>query len=198
MLIRATLAGFLLTLLSSAALATSSNAPVQSAEAGCERLISALSGKTPAEAKEALETMRIHRQGGQYQACVDAAPSALNLADDQSRVQVDRLTRMEVFTGSGAELGDVDRVVRDKGDRIYILVTYRAPRWPANKQVALPLDRMSVQSGRLVIAGVGDDELWKMPTADEASYTPLSDNETASVRQMTGSPSATGSVQQKP
>lgn len=193
---RAMLAGLLLTLLSTGASATSTDAAVQSAQAECDRLISALSDKTPAEAKAALETMSVHRKGGQYQACVDAAPSALNLAADQSRIQVDRLSKMEVFTGSGIEIGDVDRVVRDQDDRIYVLVTYRAPRWPANKQVALPLDRITLQDGRLIVAGIGDDQLRAMasvPSADPA-YRPLSGDAVATVRRSTASSAGTGST----
>jgi hypothetical protein len=187
------LAGLLLIAAPAGALASSGTSSEAASRMECDRLISALEERSPADAHDALQRMRVFREGNKYQACIAAAQSARTGAEN-SNVQVGRILEMDVFNREGVQIGEVDRVARAGDRQVYIFATFRGPRWPGNKQVALPADRMMLQDGRLVISGIGEDELHRMPSVhqDGRNYTDLEPGATASLQ--AASPTETGSA----
>jgi hypothetical protein len=159
----------------------------------CDRLISVLQGKAPSEAYDALQKMQIARKGGQYQACIDAAQSQ---SLSRAELQVGQVAGMDVFNEKGEQVGDIDRLVRGGDQRIFVLMTYRGPRWPGNKQVAIPLDRLTMHAGRLLLPVIGEKDILAMPAVpqDGGAYQPLGDAQAVSVPQLEDSPSRTGST----
>jgi hypothetical protein len=166
--------------------------------AECDRLINALRGKTPAEAHDALQRMDVYRQGGQYQACVDTGRTAQNRSSAEPKLQVGQAAGMDVFNEKGEQVGDIDRLARGSDQKVYVLMTYRGPRWPGNKQVASPIEDMSMDSGKLLLPGVGEKEILAMPAVPEDGgvYKALNDTETVSL--PTAKASETGSIRTKP
>lgn len=76
----------------------------------CDRLISALEGMGPAEAYEALQEMRVYRQGNRYKAYVDAARALQVRSTTDDRLPVAELAEMNVFNEKDEQVGDVDRL----------------------------------------------------------------------------------------
>lgn len=164
--------------------------------AECDRLISALQGRGPSEAYEALQKMQIERQGGQYQACIDTAQAVQSQSSSRVELQVGQVAGMDVFNEKGEQVGNVDRLVRGSDQRIFVLMTYRGPRWPGNKQVAIPLDNMQAHAGKLLLPGIGEKDILAMPAVpqDGGAYKSLEHAGTVSVPELIESPSQTGST----
>jgi hypothetical protein len=162
----------------------------------CDRLISVLQGRAPSEAYEALQKMQIARQGGQYQACIDTAQTAQGQTSSQVELQVGQAPGMDVFNEEGEQVGNVDRLVRGSDQRIFVLMTYRGPRWPGNKQVAIPLDELTMHPGRLLLRGIEEKDILAMPAVpqDGGAYRALGQSETVSLPQLDISPSQTGAT----
>jgi hypothetical protein len=174
------------------ALATSGERSTSDRE--CDRLIQVLQGHSSAEAYAALEKMRVFRQGNQYRACIAAA--RVGAAQGPDEIRVTQLLGLDLYNDGAVQIGDVQQVAKDKVGRAYVITTYRGPRWPGNKQVALPLDRMTLEAGRLVIAGIGEEELHRMPAADLESgkFEKLGDQERVVVARSRDEAQATGST----
>lgn len=81
-----------------------------------------------------------------------------------------------------------------------MLMTYRGPRWPATKQVAVPLDHMMLNYGKLLLPGVGEQDLLAMPAvpADGGMYRSLRAAELVSVRSSAASSTGTGNIRRQP
>ncbi len=169
-------------------------------KAECDRLISAIEQIPPADAYDALQRMRIFRQGTQYQACVDTGPATRDGATLRKGFRVDRIIGADVVNGNGVDIGNVDRVARGSDQQDYVLVTYRGPRWPGNKQVALPLARMRFDGERLLISGIGEEELLRMPTVDGhgSTFSDLGRGEIVRIQDARTPPSKTGSLKRQP
>ncbi len=191
------LAGLLATVLSAGILSSSGHAQTDAAQAECDRLINVLEQRPPAEAFDALQQMQVYRQGNQYQACIETAQAMQNGAGSQGGLQAERITGMDVLNENGVQIGEVDGLVRGNDQRTYAFVTYRGPRWPGNKQVALPVENMTLQSGNLIVFGIGEDELRNMPSVnqDGRTYTVLSGSEMVNIQRSGGSPTETGTVE---
>ncbi len=179
------------------AFAGAAQAQTDAAKAECERLIDAIRPGSPTQAYDALEKMDVYRKGNQYQACIDAGRGAQRAAAEQpegTSVKVGSLIGHDVFNDRGADIGNVDRIVRDGSGTYYAFVTYRGPRWPGNKQMALPLDRMSLHAGRLIMPGVTEDDLLHTSSVDHdgRTYTALDSKQQISLHGI--APTATGTV----
>lgn len=114
----------------------------------------------------------------------------------QGNFAVDRIAGMDVFNERGIQIGNVDKVVCGGDQQTYVLVTYRGPRWPGNKQVALPLDNVALHAGRLMVSGIGEDELHAMPSVhqDGRTYTDLGRQEEVTLRRLIAPPAKTGTI----
>ena len=164
----------------------------------CDWLISALQGRTPSEAHDALQTMKIHRQGGQYQACIDAGQASQSQSSSRAKLQVGQAAGMDIVNEKGEQVGNVDRLARGGDQRVFVLMTYRGPRWPGNKRVAVPLDDMTMHAGKLLLPGIGEKDILAMPAVppDGGVYRRLDPAETVSLPQLEASPSQTGAIRQ--
>lgn len=164
--------------------------------AECDRLINVLQGKTPSEAHEALQKMQVHRQGGQYQACIDTAQALQSQSSSRAELQVGQAAGMDVVNEKGEQVGNVERLARGGDQRVFVLMTYRGPRWPGNKRVAIPLDDMTMHAGKLLLPGIGEKDILAMPAVppDDGAYQRLDQTETVSLPQLEPSPSQTGAI----
>jgi azurin len=182
----------MLTFGSTGALAASGDTESAASRVECDRLISVLEQRSPAEAHAALQQMRVYRDGNQYLACIQAAQSGESSAVGHN-IQVGRILDMDVFNRDGVQIGEVDRVARGDDQKVYIFTTFRGPRWPGNKQVALPAERVALQDQKLLISGIGEDELHAMPSVhqDGRRYSDLNKDAVANIGMV--SPTATGS-----
>ncbi|MXQ11751.1 PRC-barrel domain-containing protein [Microvirga makkahensis] len=164
--------------------------------AECDRLISVLQGRALSEAYEALQRMQISCEGGQYQACMDTAQALQNGSSSKAVLEVGQVAGMDVFNRKGEQIGDVDRLARGGDQRIFVLMPYRGPRWPGNKQIAIPLDNMTIHSGRLSLPGIGEEEILAMPAVsqDGGEYRSPDHTETVSLPLADASPNQTGTT----
>lgn len=180
------------------AMAMPSQAQTDNAGAECDRLINALKGKPPAEAHAALQRMQVYRQGGQYKACIDAAGLKQGASGSQMRLQVKQAAGMDVFNEKGEQVGNINRLARDSDQKVYVLMTYRGPRWPGNKQVAVPVERMVMQDGKLLLPGIGEKEILAMPAVpqDGGTYKSMAGAETIGLPQSHEAPTQTGAIGQ--
>ncbi|MBM1170059.1 PRC-barrel domain-containing protein [Microvirga arabica] len=166
----------------------------------CDRLISALEGMAPAEAYEALQKMRVYRQGSRYQACVDTGATLQTRSSGHASLRAEQFAGMDVFNEKREQVGYVDRLAQGRDQRIYVLMTYRGPRWPGNKQVAIPLERMTLDGGRLLLPGIGEQDLLAMPAvpADGGVYRSLQSSEPVAVPRYDASATKTGDIRRRP
>lgn len=166
----------------------------------CERLIKALQEKTPAEAHDTLQQIQVFRQGGQLQACIDTARTSQVRSSSKANLQVGQLAGMYVFNERGEQIGTVDRLARGSDQRIHVLMTYRGPRWPGSKQVAVPLNNMAMHAGRLLLPGIGEKDLLAMPAVpqDGGAYKPLDKSEGAGVPHLDASSEGAGVIRRRP
>ena len=161
----------LLGLLLAASYSGSSRMPVhaQSGNEGaeCGRHIATLQGSAPAESYEALQKMQVYRQEGQYRACIDAGQLAQERSSTRAQLQAERVRGMDVFNEKGEQVGNINQLARGDDQKIYVLMTYRGPRWPGDKQVAVPIEQMTMHEGRLLLPGIGEKEILAMPAVPQ-------------------------------
>ncbi len=114
----------------------------------CDRLTSVLEEKAPAEAYEAFQNMRVYRQSGRH-ALMRARP--YRPAPSRREVRPTSLSAgTDVLNEEGEQVANGDRLRQGTDQRIYVLMTYRGPCWPGNKQVAVPLERTMLDGSRLL------------------------------------------------
>jgi hypothetical protein len=197
---KTSLSGLLLAATFTASSASLAYAQSDPAGMECDRLISAIEDKAPGEAHDALQKMRVFRDGGQYQACIDTAQAMQGQSPPLTELQVEQALGMDVFNEKDVQIGNVDRLAKGSDQKIYVLMTYRGPRWPGNKRVAIPVDDMRMEDGKLMLPGVGEDDILAMPAVpqDGGVYKPLGNAESVSLRQLVASPNETGSTQRQP
>ena len=164
--------------------------------AECDRLIDVLQENTPSEAHDALQKMEFHRQRGQYQACIDTAQAQQSQSSSPAKLQAGQAADMDVINEKGEQVGNVDRLARGGDQRVFVLMTYRGPRWPGNKRVAIPLEDVTMHAGKLLLPGIGEKDILAMPAvpADDSAYEHLDHTETVSLPQVEASPSQTGAI----
>jgi hypothetical protein len=162
-------------------------------EVECNRLMGQIGQKAPAEAHDALQRMRVYRDANQYTACVEAGRTAQSGSAAPSSFPAAHVADMEIVGEGNIEIGDVDRLARDGDGQVYAIVTFRGPRWPGNKQVALRLDSMVFAAGKLQVK-VGTEELRRIPSVhqDGRTYADLGGSETVELH--VSAPTGTGST----
>ncbi len=137
--------------------------------------------------------MQVYRQGGQYQACIDTAQALQSQSSLRTELQVGQVAGMDVVNEKGEQVGNVDRLARGSDQRVFVLMTYRGPRWPGNKRVAIPLDDMTMEAGKLLLPRIGEKDILAMPAVpqDGGAYRSLNHNETVRLPQLDASPNQT-------
>lgn len=93
--------------------------------------------------------------------------SGQSTAGQMAAVEVGAIVGRDVQNGRGEELGQVSRVVTD-GTDIYAVLANGGFLGLGEREVALPLDRMSMQEGQdhLLLRGMTEEEIENMPRFD--------------------------------
>jgi sporulation protein YlmC with PRC-barrel domain len=112
----------------------------------------------------------VNRAQGAPQVRVEAMaqdPAGSSTAGRQVRqVSASALTAMDVMNGRGQQVGDVERLVRGEDKKIYAVVGHGGLFGLGEKQILLPVDRLMMHDGRLMIVGLTDEQIKAMPSYD--------------------------------
>jgi sporulation protein YlmC with PRC-barrel domain len=95
-------------------------------------------------------------------------------------IPVSRLKRMNLHNERGDKLGDVELVVRSTDGNFHIVIGAGGFLGIRERDVRIPLDRVTIRGNRLIIQGVTDDQVRIMPVFDrnDRSYRDLTRNAT--------------------
>ncbi|ACA20007.1 PRC-barrel domain protein [Methylobacterium sp. 4-46] len=96
-------------------------------------------------------------------------------------IKVSRLTDMNLYNAKGEVLGDVEQVVRGGDGHASIVIGHGGVLGLGEKQVAVPLDKVSMNGDRLVARGITDDQIKAMPAWTKGSGTPVNADQSVSV-----------------
>ncbi|GJE04295.1 PRC-barrel domain-containing protein [Methylobacterium isbiliense] len=119
----------------------------------------------------------VNRAQGQPQVRVEPMTphqASKGTPDRQVRqVSAAELTDMDVMNGRGQQIGDVERLVRGEDKKLYAVVGHGGLFGLGEKEIALPVDRLMMHDGRLMIVGLSDEQIKAMPgyNAKAGKYT---------------------------
>lgn len=97
------------------------------------------------------------------------------------QIKVSRLTDMNLYNAKGEILGDIEQVVRGGDGQASIVIGHGGILGLGEKQVALPIDKVSMNGDRLVARGITDDQIKAMPAWTKGSGTQLNADQSVSV-----------------
>lgn len=98
-------------------------------------------------------------------------------AGDPLEYNVGDLSDRALTNARGEELGTVDRIVLASDGREYVVLDEGGFLGFGEREVAIPLDSISVVSGALVMRGMTEDDIEAMPEFDSAGAQPLGDTD---------------------
>jgi hypothetical protein len=84
---------------------------------------------------------------------------------------VSRLRRMNLYNERGDRLGDVERVLQGRDGSFHIVIGAGGFLGIRQREVRLPLERVTVRGDRLVIEGLAADQVKTMPVLDRKDRT---------------------------
>ncbi|MGE3539660.1 MAG: DUF4142 domain-containing protein [Candidatus Tectimicrobiota bacterium] len=99
---------------------------------------------------------------------------------------VSQINRLNLYNGQGNELGDVERVVESSDGTRYIVIGAGGFLGIGEKEVSIPLDRLTLRGDRLVIQGLTDDQIRAMPTMmkNDRSFRDLHEDQRVQISAM--------------
>lgn len=104
------------------------------------------------------------------------------LNGDTRSISVSEISGMDVINARGEELGEVSRVVRN-GQSMYVIVEHGGWFFGINdKEVALPVDDVVVQNGKIVLRGLTEEQIEAMPDYDYAAEAIIANEDMFDVR----------------
>ncbi len=151
---------------------------VERMQAGEQQASASRQGTGQQSGAQGFDQERVRRSfevGGQRQQGANAQPQ---------QVAASELAGMEVHNGRGEVLGRVDRVLQDptQRDRHYLLIQADQSFGFDQNRAILPLERVSMQNGRIVVSGVTEDDLQAMQnTGDLSAYPQVAQGEMVNV-----------------
>jgi sporulation protein YlmC with PRC-barrel domain len=74
-----------------------------------------------------------------------------------------QLVDMDVYNLRGEQLGDVKRVMMGSGNQLYIIIGHGGFLGLGEKEILLPMERVQLRDDRLVVQGIDDDSIRRMP-----------------------------------
>lgn len=104
---------------------------------------------------------------------------------DVMPIQVGAVIGRDVHNGRGEELGTVSRVVTD-GEAVYAVLANGGFLGMGEREVALPMDRISLQDGRdeLLLRGMTEEEIENLPRFDSSAAEELQRNQEIEVSSL--------------
>jgi len=81
-------------------------------------------------------------------------------------VTVARIKSMDLYNGRGQRLGDIERVVQSSDGKQHVVVGIGGFLGIGERHVAVPMERLVVRGNRLLVEGISDDDIKKMPAFD--------------------------------
>jgi sporulation protein YlmC with PRC-barrel domain len=117
---------------------------------------------------------------------VTAAPkntTAVAPAAGGQAIAVSRLKRMNLYNERGDKLGDVEQVVQSPDGNVHIVIGAGGFLGIRERDVRIPLERVTIRGNRLVIQGLTDDQVRIMPVFDrrDRTYRDLTRNTTVRI-----------------
>jgi hypothetical protein len=100
---------------------------------------------------------------------------------------VDAVEDMDLVTAAGAEVGDIEGVVENTADKKQFLVVKRGGFLGfGGKEVAVPLENVAVQNGKVVLRGMDVAQVEAMPqfNNENNAYRELDDTQQVSLAQL--------------
>jgi sporulation protein YlmC with PRC-barrel domain len=98
------------------------------------------------------------------------APAAAAAAGTRA-IAVSRLKRMNLYNDRGDKLGDVERVLQSPDGSFHIVIGAGGFLGIRERDVRIPLDRVTMRGDRLMIQGLTDDQVKVMPVFDRKDRT---------------------------
>tara|TARA_R110002020_G_scaffold278358_1_gene493779 strand:- start:1051 stop:2304 length:1254 start_codon:yes stop_codon:yes gene_type:complete len=126
-------------------------------------------GAAPDASADATDPNASLRQGDEV---IDAGDPLPYLASD--------MIGQQIVNAQGEELGTVDRLVTT-GSRNYVILAEGGFLGMGEREVALPLDSMSVSEGRLLMRGMTDEDIEAMPEFDSAGAQEIDGGQTVEI-----------------
>jgi hypothetical protein len=94
----------------------------------------------------------------------DTGPQATGAVPGPQALTVSQINRLNLYNAQDHELGDVKRVVEGPDSKRYIVIGAGGFLGIGEKQVPIPLDRITLRGDRLIIQGLTDDQIRALPT----------------------------------
>jgi hypothetical protein len=109
----------------------------------------------------------------------DAAAPAM----DRQTIAVGRLRRMNLYNDRGDKLGDVERVLQSADGNFHIVIGAGGFLGIRERDVRIPLARVTIRGDRLMTTGLTGDEVKTMPVFDrkDRTYRDLARNTTVPI-----------------
>ncbi|HEX2724659.1 MAG TPA: PRC-barrel domain-containing protein, partial [Beijerinckiaceae bacterium] len=120
------------------------------------------------EAKEAVESRSPPAAASTAKPAVVAAVAP---APGKHAFAVSRLKRMNLYNDRGDKLGDVERVLQSQDGSFHIVIGAGGFLGIRERDVRIPLERVTVRGDRLTIQGLTEDEVKAMPVFDSKDRT---------------------------
>jgi hypothetical protein len=105
---------------------------------------------------------------------------------NRQSLQVARLKMMYIFNPRGTRLGDVERVVQDQEGKRHLVVGVGGFLGIGERHVAIPIERVVMRGGTLMVEGLPDEQIKSMPAFNSRNYRELDNNATLEIGAGTG------------
>jgi hypothetical protein len=106
-------------------------------------------------------------------------------AGEMASIQVSQIVDKDIVNRQGEEIGSVERVVT-RNDRHYVVLSQGGVLGLGDREVALPLDRLSTSAenqDQLILLGMTEDDLAELPEFDMNAAQEVQPNQSVEIRQ---------------
>ena len=106
-------------------------------------------------------------------------------AGEMSSIRVSEMMDKDIVNRQGEEIGTIERVVM-RGDRQYVVIGSGGILGLGEREVALPLDRLSMSAenkDQFVLLGMTEDDFAELPEFDMNSVQQVEPNQSVEIRQ---------------
>ena len=142
-------------------------------------------------------TVRVERigeaQAGQGMA---VAGQGMAAAAGTREIRASELRDMNVVNARGEQIGDVERLVSGQDSRVYAVIGHGGFLGLGEKEIAMPLDQLTLHGGRLMAGNLTDEQIRAMPslTRNDNRYREVENTFTAPLRVAAIAPTGAGTA----